>query len=715
MSKDLKGQISKAIAPVFSRAGKGTCPSYDSVGGGPLAIKQSSVASFFANLYMRGMIHSDSSNAVIKEMVRKEYRIGRKQRIKTRTMPRAMAVMGAGDAREWISLVNAGLLERVDLYEINDLCQKYVEHKFEYDKKKVNYKTIDVLKVKSLSPDIYHVYSSAIVNWNFYYHVVDLAVNSPGVRLLTMYSRMWNGLGGGGTSENLNRVFAKTLVKTKVSLAGSTESLTLYTIRLTKRARQILREFLEDPLPDDGKKKKKEKKNKGDPYYPYTKEDSPVEIRISPIGGLGVFAKKFIKENTVLADYTSAPIITTAVSEHQKWHQWQDRKGNIFDGSSLDYTIAGFFNATKKIKQADLTAAGLVKSHKKIKAGTEILVKYGGKFWSNRKKQLEFDQRKIDEFFQEIKTTKYSLPALPDGTEYTLCSLHTVEPDKASVSGHNVYEWQSLIVARFWESLRNRVYSVKFDDDYRPPPLATVATQEEIVKDIKQSVWDKLDEEERETLSERVQKGGDCEFLVEDIYEILEGEFAITFQFCVWNVDNELNVGPSVAHTDAFSYIVKNWLEHDRLKSLPIMGNAYYGVAHTVGGLLRYIGGNTFYFTYTDPADEYDSKNWIRAQMEKYVGRILPEGHTLHFYDVNVSPQTDMEDQMCIAYTLLILAILLFAETDTLEAIFEDPNNIQNFDHYISSSFPVSEADFGDARARQEVIPKEIADLMRFK
>lgn len=127
-----------------------------------------------------------------------------------------------------------------------------------------------------------------------------------------------------------------------------------------------------------------------------------VEIGTSriPNSGDGVFAKRDLKNNEIIAQYTVGTIPLTKSQLDAKYpgdtlatHTWM-KNGNLYYDAVNTTSVAGMFNScrTKDKKEqptfckgnnAKLTQSGSIKTLKSIEQGQEIFISYGKTYWGN--------------------------------------------------------------------------------------------------------------------------------------------------------------------------------------------------------------------------------------------------------------------------------------------------------------------------------------------
>jgi len=120
-------------------------------------------------------------------------------------------------------------------------------------------------------------------------------------------------------------------------------------------------------------------------FAPKCFQHTAVEVRPSPIGGRGLFAKRRITSGEVVADYTMAERISAAQYQalgraNQATHVAQI-KGVHYDARDVRRTVAGMANTARNVQGArhnlNLPQNGKLKATTNVPAGRELLLGYG--------------------------------------------------------------------------------------------------------------------------------------------------------------------------------------------------------------------------------------------------------------------------------------------------------------------------------------------------
>ena len=149
-------------------------------------------------------------------------------------------IAGYGDAREAVSALVTGYVGTVHGIELLDVPL----HLYSVDLSRAHLTQGDFLDVTSLPPTVTHVYSTALVNFTFYCHLLHLALTHPAVTLVTMFSCMWRTLGLSRTRMETGLGSDNVVPTTRVALVGGKSSFTLLTVHLTSDVRRELLQYL---------------------------------------------------------------------------------------------------------------------------------------------------------------------------------------------------------------------------------------------------------------------------------------------------------------------------------------------------------------------------------------------------------------------------------------------------------------------------------------
>jgi ribosomal protein L33 len=117
-------------------------------------------------------------------------------------------------------------------------------------------------------------------------------------------------------------------------------------------------------------------------FAPKCHHHTSVEIKQSGISGRGLFAKKDIKNNEMLADYNMGSQISEAEFNRRRLTGKATHialiKGKYLDASNPKKTVAGMVNRGQGGKNnVKLTNTGKIKANKNIKQGKELFMGYG--------------------------------------------------------------------------------------------------------------------------------------------------------------------------------------------------------------------------------------------------------------------------------------------------------------------------------------------------
>lgn len=155
--------------------------------------------------------------------------------------------VGYGDAREALVSLHEGFSAFVYGIEIirNQTLLSSVLSDFPM-MQRVHLSHADLMEVRELPPDVTHLYSTALVNPAFYSKLVRLGVEHAHVECVTMFNRMWQGLGL--SVKRLQEAMGEgSVVLTKqVRLCGGGTQFTLCTVYMTEDTRKTLRAYVLD-------------------------------------------------------------------------------------------------------------------------------------------------------------------------------------------------------------------------------------------------------------------------------------------------------------------------------------------------------------------------------------------------------------------------------------------------------------------------------------
>ena len=121
-------------------------------------------------------------------------------------------------------------------------------------------------------------------------------------------------------------------------------------------------------------------------FAPKCRYHTQVEVRPSSIHGLGLFARRPIAKNDVVADYRLGTDELTRAQFRARYpngratHVWAPRdSGPFYDGKNLQKSVAGAANRTRN-PNARINANGKLTARRRIPVGREITTSYGGNF-----------------------------------------------------------------------------------------------------------------------------------------------------------------------------------------------------------------------------------------------------------------------------------------------------------------------------------------------
>jgi hypothetical protein len=111
------------------------------------------------------------------------------------------------------------------------------------------------------------------------------------------------------------------------------------------------------------------------------RQHSPLEVRPSPIAGRGLFARRAIKKDERVADYTmGVPMNETefyaAYPDGRATHVWRHSNGTYYDLTDPALSVAGMANRAPR-PNARITGGGKLQTRRAVAADTELTVAYG--------------------------------------------------------------------------------------------------------------------------------------------------------------------------------------------------------------------------------------------------------------------------------------------------------------------------------------------------
>jgi hypothetical protein len=116
-------------------------------------------------------------------------------------------------------------------------------------------------------------------------------------------------------------------------------------------------------------------------FAPKCRQHSPVEVRPSPIAGRGLFAKRKLRKNERVADYTMGVPLTRAqfleaYPGGRATHVWRHPNGMHYDLTDVRLSVAGMVNRAKR-PNARITGGGKLQTRRAVPADAELTVAYG--------------------------------------------------------------------------------------------------------------------------------------------------------------------------------------------------------------------------------------------------------------------------------------------------------------------------------------------------